>query len=84
MFCNVSYMEKIKSKKEWHMATKPLSIPLGMFWIFMKIRGDIREWMFITVVNNTGDKLFSGVNNTGEKLILVTDFQGLLMLLIQR
>jgi hypothetical protein len=23
--------------------------------------------MFITSVNDTGDKLFSGVNNTGEK-----------------
>ncbi len=25
--------------------------------------------MFITGVNDTGDKLFSGVNNTGEKFI---------------
>ncbi len=25
--------------------------------------------MFITGVNNTGDKLFSGVNDTGEKFI---------------
>ncbi len=39
------------------------------FWIFSKIRGDIRELMFITGVNNTGDKLFSGVNDTGEKFI---------------
>jgi hypothetical protein len=36
--------------------------------------------MFISGVNDTGDKLFSGVNDTGEKffarlLILVTDFQ---------
>jgi hypothetical protein len=29
-----------------------------------KIRGDIRELIFIT-----GDKLFSGVNDTGEKFI---------------
>jgi hypothetical protein len=36
---------------------------------FRKIRGDIRELMFITGVNNTGDKLFSGVTNTGEKFI---------------
>jgi hypothetical protein len=26
--------------------------------------------MFITGVNNTGEKLFSGVNDTGEKFIL--------------
>jgi hypothetical protein len=30
---------------------------------------NIRELMFITGVNDTGDKLFSGVNNTGEKFI---------------
>jgi hypothetical protein len=32
-----------------------------------KICGDIRELMFITGVNDTSDKLFSGVNDTGEK-----------------
>jgi hypothetical protein len=31
----------------------------------LKICGDIRELMFITGVNGTGEKLFSGVNNTG-------------------
>ncbi len=45
------------------------SIPLGPFWIFSKICGDIHEWIFIAGVNNTGDKLFSGVNDTGEKFI---------------
>jgi hypothetical protein len=44
------------------------------FEFFLKIRGDIRELMFITGVNitgvnDTGDKLFSGVNDTGEKFI---------------
>jgi hypothetical protein len=34
-----------------------------------KIRGDIRELMFITGVNDTGEKLSSGVNDTGEKFI---------------
>ncbi len=34
----------------------PLSIPLGRFRIFSKIRGDIREWMFISGVNDTGEK----------------------------
>jgi hypothetical protein len=29
----------------------------------------IRELMFITGVNDTGDKQFSGVNDTGEKFI---------------
>ncbi len=48
---------------------RPPSIPLEPFWIFSKIRGDIRELMFITGVTDTGDKLFSGVNDTGEKCI---------------
>jgi hypothetical protein len=33
---------------------------MGLFQIFSKIRGDIRERMFITGVNDTGDKLFTG------------------------
>ncbi len=47
------------------MSPKPPSIPMGPF----KIRGDIREWIFIAGVNDTGDQLFSGVNDTGEKFI---------------
>ncbi len=47
----------------------PLSNPLGSFQFFSQIRRDNREWMFISGVNDTGDKLFSGVNNTGEKFI---------------
>ncbi len=31
-----------------------MSIPLGPFQIFSKIRGDIREWMYISSVNDTG------------------------------
>ncbi len=34
----------------------PLSIPLGPFKFFSKILGDIREWMFISGVNDTGEK----------------------------
>jgi hypothetical protein len=34
------------------------------FEFFRKIRGDIRELLFITGVNVTGNKLFSGVNDT--------------------
>jgi hypothetical protein len=44
-------------------------MPLEPFRIFSKIRGDISELMFITGVNDTGNKLFSGVNDTGEKFI---------------
>ncbi len=47
----------------------PLSIPLGSFLLFLKIRRDNREWMFISGVNDTGDKLFGGVNNTADKFI---------------
>jgi hypothetical protein len=35
----------------------------------LKIRGDIRELLFITGVNDIGNKLFSGVNDNGEKFI---------------
>ncbi len=36
---------------------------------FSKMRQDNREWMFITGVNDTGDKLFGGVNDTADKFI---------------
>ncbi len=49
------------------VSPRPSSIPLEPLWIFSKIRGDIRELMFITGVNDIGDKLFSGVNDTGKK-----------------
>ncbi len=48
------------------VSPRPPSIQLEPFGIFSKIRGDIRELMFITVVNDTDDKLLSGVNDTGE------------------
>jgi hypothetical protein len=40
-----------------------------LFEFFSKILGDICEFMFITGVKDTGDKLFSGVNDTGKKFI---------------
>ncbi len=46
-----------------------MSTPLGPFQTFSKIREDILEWMFITCVNDTGDKLFTGVNDTSDKFI---------------
>ncbi len=51
--------------------THKYCIPLGPFWIFSKIRGDIRELMFIASVNDTGEKMFSGVNDTGKKFFIV-------------
>ncbi len=49
----------------------PMSILLRPFWFFFsKIRGDVREWMFITGVNDTGDKLFTGVVDTGDKFFV--------------
>ncbi len=38
------------------VSPRPPSIPLKPFWIFSKIHGDIRELMFITGVNNTGEQ----------------------------
>jgi hypothetical protein len=46
----------------------PVSIPVGLFRIFTKIRGDTRHFVFIAGVNDTGDELFTGVNDTGDKL----------------
>ncbi len=53
------------------VSSRHISIPLGPFWILSKIRGDIRELMFIAGVNDTGEKLFSGVNDTGNKFLIV-------------
>jgi hypothetical protein len=47
----------------------PLSIPLGPFQLFLKIRRGNHEWMFISSVNDTGDKLFGGVNDTADRFI---------------
>jgi hypothetical protein len=38
------------------VSPKPLSIPLGSFRIFSKIRGDIRSSRFATGVSDTGGK----------------------------
>jgi len=38
------------------VSPKPLSLPIGPFRIFSKIRGDIRSSRFATGVNNTGGK----------------------------
>jgi hypothetical protein len=41
----------------------PLSIQLWPFQIFMKIHGDIRNFV------DTGDKLFTGVNDTRDYVL---------------
>ncbi len=46
-----------------------MSTPLGLFRIFW-VRDDILKWMFITGVNDTGDKLFTVVKNTADKFML--------------
>ncbi len=43
-----------------------MSTPLGPFRIFSKIREDILEWMYITGVNDTAEKLFTGVSDTAD------------------
>ncbi len=53
----------------WISTPKPLSILLGLLSLFLKIFRDNREWMFISGVNNTGDKLFGGANDTTDKFI---------------
>ncbi len=50
------------------VSPKPLSIPLGPFRIFSKIRGDIRSSMLPTGINDTGGKFATGVNDTGNKI----------------
>jgi hypothetical protein len=45
---------------------------MGSFRIFMKIRGRIRKFVFSAGVNETGNKLFSGVNDTGDILSSVS------------
>ncbi len=46
---------------------KPLSIPLGQFRIFPKIRRDIRSSRLTTGSNDTGGKFATGINDTGGK-----------------
>jgi hypothetical protein len=50
-----------------------MSIPLGKFRIFTKIRGDTRNFVFIAGVVDTGDELFTGVIDIGDTGIVVTD-----------
>jgi hypothetical protein len=49
------------------VSPKPLSISLGLFQIFSKIRGDIRSSRCTTGVVDTGGKFAAGVVDTGGK-----------------
>jgi hypothetical protein len=49
----------------------PLSIPLGSFQIYTKIRGDIYKIVFIPAVVDSSDNLFTGVKDTADKLLPV-------------
>ncbi len=40
---------------------------LGLFKIFLKIRGDIRKSRCTTGINDTGGKFAIGINDTGGK-----------------
>jgi len=49
------------------VSPKPLSIPVGPFRIFKKIRGDIRSSRLTTGIKDTSGKFATGVNDTGGK-----------------
>ncbi len=53
----------------WISVPQAHKYSIGAVLNFSKICGDIGELMFITGVNDTGEKLFGGVNDTGEKFI---------------
>jgi hypothetical protein len=50
------------------VSPKPLSIPLGPFRIFSKIRGIIRSSRLTSGINDTGGKFATGVNDAGGKI----------------
>ncbi len=50
------------------VSPKPLSIPLGPFRFFSKIRGDIGSSRLTTGINDTGGKIAAGINDTGGKI----------------
>ena len=48
----------------WIIFPQAYSTPSGPFQIFRQILVDIHDFVFITGVNDTTDKLFTGVNDT--------------------
>jgi hypothetical protein len=55
-----------------HQFPQAPEYPIGVISNFTKIRRDSHNFMFIAVVVDTGDKLFTGVNDTSDKLLPVT------------
>ncbi len=55
--------------KFFHELVSSSCCVLGPFQIFIKIWGNICNFVFITGVEDTGIKLFIGVNNTTNKLL---------------
>ncbi len=51
----------------WISFPQPQSILLGPFQIFSKIRGDICKSRCTTNINDTGDKIATGVNEASGK-----------------
>ena len=49
----------------------PLVSNRGPFQIFIKIRGDIHNFVFITSVVDTNDKMFTVVNDTGDEVLVL-------------
>ncbi len=52
----------------WISSPEHQSIPLGPFWIFPKICGDIHKSRCTTGINYTGGEFATGVNNTSAKI----------------
>ncbi len=46
--------------------------PIGAVQNFYEIRGDIHNFVFIAVINNTRNNVCAGVNDTSDKFSLVT------------
>ncbi len=42
---------------------------MGLFQICTKVCGDIRNFVFVAGINDTGDKLLTGVSDTGDNTL---------------
>ncbi len=51
----------------WIIFPQAPEITLGSFWIFLKIRREIRKSRCTTAVNDTGGKIAAGIKDTGGK-----------------
>ncbi len=53
----------------WISVPRAPEYSIRIIRLFSKIRRDNREWMFISGVNDTGEKLLGGDNDTAVKFI---------------